>query len=62
MSLLCEETPNSVTLGMLKLTSGFLEEIREGQKVNLGLVEWIVLINKGKGGDFRVNENGVMRL
>lgn len=39
MSLVCEETPNSVKLGMLKLTSGIFKEIREGQKVDLGLVD-----------------------
>lgn len=27
ISLMCEETPNSVKLGMLRLTSGILEEI-----------------------------------
>lgn len=35
MSLVCEETPNSVKLGILKLTSGILEEIREGQRYDL---------------------------
>lgn len=39
MILVCEETSNSVMLGMLKLTSGILEEIREGRKVDLGLVD-----------------------
>lgn len=35
ISLVCEETPNSVKLGMLKLTSGILEEIIEGQKTDV---------------------------
>ncbi|XP_050908927.1 uncharacterized protein LOC127122669 [Lathyrus oleraceus] len=61
MSLVCEETPNSVKLGMLKLTSGILEEIRESQKSDLSLVDCLTLINQGNGGDFRVDENGVMR-
>lgn len=30
MSLVCEQTPNSVKLGMLNLTTGILEEIKEG--------------------------------
>lgn len=34
LSLLCKRTYNSVKLGMLRLTSGILEEIRECQKVN----------------------------
>ena len=35
LSLLCERTPNSVNSGMLKLTSGILEEIREGRNSDL---------------------------
>ncbi|XP_050895763.1 uncharacterized protein LOC127102436 [Lathyrus oleraceus] len=61
MSLVYEETPNSVKLGMMKLTSGILEEIRESQKSDLGLVDRLTLINQGSGGDFRVDENDVMR-
>lgn len=60
MSLVCEKTHNNVKLGMLKLTTGILEEIRKGQKVNLGLIDLLVLINQGKIGDFTINENGVM--
>ena len=61
MSLVCEETSYGVKLGMLKLTSGILDEIREGQKSNLGLVDRLPLINQGRGGDFRIDENGIMR-
>lgn len=61
MSLVCEETPNNVKLGMLKLTSGIHEEIIEGQKIDLGLIDRLELINQRKGGDFRIEENGVMR-
>ena len=50
-----------VKLGMLKLTSGILDEIREGQKSNLVLVDKLVFINQGRGGDFRIYENGIMR-
>lgn len=32
LSLACEMKPHNVMLGMLKLTSNVLEEIREGQK------------------------------
>lgn len=52
LSLVCKMTPNNVKLGMLKLTSGILEEIREGQKVNLELIDWLMLINQGKEVDF----------
>ena len=61
LSLVCEETSSCVKLGMLKLTSGILDEIREGQKSDLGLVDRLTLINQGQGGDFRIDENGTMR-
>ena len=44
-----ELTPNGVRLGMLKLTSNIFEEIKNGQKANLELVDRIVLANQGKG-------------
>ncbi|XP_050890689.1 uncharacterized protein LOC127096115 [Lathyrus oleraceus] len=61
MSLVCEETSFGVKLGMLKLTGGNLDEIREGQKSDLVLVDRLTFINQGKGGDFRIDENGIMR-
>lgn len=61
MSLVCEEILNSVKLGMLKLTSDILEEIKKGQKTNVRLVDLLMLINQNKGDDFRTDENGVMR-
>ena len=61
LSLVCETTSNSVKLGMLKLTSGILEEIRNGQESDVGLVDKLTLINQGLGGEFRIDENGVMR-
>ena len=61
LSLVCETTSDSVKLGMLKLTSGILEEIRTGQKSDVVLVDKLTLINQGQGGEFRIDENGVMR-
>ena len=61
MSLVCEETPDRVKLGMLKLTSGIIEEIQEGQKYDLKLVDQLTLINQGNGGEFKVDDNGVIR-
>ena len=61
MSLVCEETSYGVKLGMVKLTSGILNEIREGQKSDLSLVDRLTLFNQGRGGDFRIDENGIMR-
>lgn len=56
MSLVCEGTSNSVKLGMLKLTSGLLDEIREGQKSDVELVDRLNLINQGQGGEFQIDE------
>ena len=61
LSLVCESTHNSVKLGMLKLTSGILDEIREGQKSDMLLVDKLTLVNQGQGGEFRVDENGVLK-
>ena len=61
MSLVYEETSSGVKLGMLKLTSGILDEIREGQKSNLVLEDKLTLTNQGRGGNFWIDENGIMR-
>ena len=37
-----------------------MEEIKNGQKEDLELVDRVVLVNQGKGGDFRLDENGVL--
>jgi len=60
LSLGCELTPGSVKLGMLKLSSNILEEIKSGQKEDLELVDRVVLVNQGKGADFRLDQNGVL--
>ncbi|MCI03682.1 retrotransposon protein, partial [Trifolium medium] len=48
LSLVCEVTPKSVRLGMLKLTNLFLEKVKECQKADQRLMEKIVLIKEGK--------------
>ena len=60
LSLVSELTPDGVRLGMLKLTSNILEEIKNGQKEDLELIDRVVLVNQGKGGDFRLDEHGVL--
>jgi len=60
LSLICELTLESVKLGMLKLTSNILEEIKVGQKEDLELVDRVVSVNQGKGVDFRLDEHGVL--
>ena len=60
LSLGSELTPDGVRLEMSKLTSNILEEIKNGQKEDLELVDRVVLVNQGKGGDFRIDENDVL--
>lgn len=50
---------DSVKLGMLKLTSGFLNEIRESQMMDVALVNCLSLVNEYK--DSRVDENGILK-
>ncbi|MCI49935.1 hypothetical protein A2U01_0071179, partial [Trifolium medium] len=61
LSLVCEVTPRSVRLGMLKLTNPFLEEIKECQKRDQKLTEKLVPSSEGKENDFGVDEKGVIR-
>ena len=60
MSLLCEVTPSSVRLGMLKLTSGFLDDIRESQKLDMSLVNRLYSVGQNGDEDFRVDKNGML--
>ena len=60
LSLVSELTPEGVRLEMLKLTSNILEEIKNGQKEDSELMDRVVLVNQGKGGDFKLGENGVL--
>lgn len=48
-----------VELGMLKLTSGFLDEIRESQKLDVVLVDRMSSTNEDK--DFRVDKNEILK-
>jgi hypothetical protein len=47
---------------MLKVTNNVLEEIKEGQRTDPELVKQQELINQGRGVDFKVNEDGIMRI
>lgn len=49
---------DSVRLGMLKLTSGFIYEIRENQMLDVALVDCLSSVNEDK--DFRVDENVIL--
>ncbi|MCI65992.1 putative DNA/RNA polymerase superfamily protein, partial [Trifolium medium] len=43
LSLVCEITPKSVLLGMLKLMNPFLENVKECQKTDKKLMEKLAL-------------------
>lgn len=58
----CKVTMNNVRLHMLKLTSGFLYEIKESQKLDVALVDRLSSVNQGKDGDLRVDENVILKL
>jgi len=61
LSLVSELTPSGVKLGILKLTNNILEEIKNGQKEDLERVDCVVLVNQGKGVDFKLDENDVLK-
>ena len=61
MSLGCEVSADSVKFGMLKLSSGILEDILNGQKVDATLVDHITMVNQGNGGDFRIDDSGTLK-
>jgi len=44
------------------MTSGILEEIREGQKDDVELIDRLTLNYQGKGGEFRIDENSIMKI
>lgn len=46
---------------MMKLTSNVLKEIKEGKKLDLGLISCLALINHGKKVDFKVDKNEIMK-
>jgi len=60
LNLVSVLTPNFVKFEMLKLTSNILEEIKEGQKMDFKHMECLVLVNQGKGVDFRLDVNCVL--
>jgi hypothetical protein len=60
-SLVCEVTHDIVKLGMLKLTSQVLEEIKEGQKTDLELIDCLTLINDGQEVNFKIDENEITK-
>ena len=61
LSLVCELSPQSVKLGMLKIDSDFLNSIKEAQKVDVKFVDLMVGNNQTEDSDFKVDDHGVLR-
>ncbi|XP_073222428.1 uncharacterized protein [Cicer arietinum] len=61
LSLVCEVTPKSIKLGMLKVTSGLLEEIEKSQKLDLYLLDKLQSIDQGREPDFKIGVDGILR-
>ena len=61
LSLVCELSPQSVKLGMLKINSEFLNSIKEAQKADVKFVDLLVDSNQTEDGDFKVYDQGVLR-
>jgi len=61
LSLVCELSPQSVKLGMLKINSEFLNSIKEAQKVDVKFVDLMVGNNQTEDSDFKVDDQGVLR-
>ena len=61
LSLVCEWSPQSVKLGMLRIDSEFLKSIMEAQKEDVKFVDLLVASNQTEDSDFRVDDQGVLR-
>jgi len=61
LSLVCELSPQSVKLGMLKIDSEFLNSIKEAQKVDVKFVDLMIGNNQTEDSDFKVDDQGVLR-
>ena len=61
LSLVCEWSPQSVKLGMLKIDSDFLKSIKEAQKTDVKFVDLLVASNQTEDSDFKSDEHGVLR-
>lgn len=61
LSMVCELTPRSVMMGMLKVNNEILNEIRENQKLDVKMVDLLSSVNPNEESDFKVEEHGVLR-
>jgi len=61
LSLFCELSPQSVKLGMLKISSEFLNSIKDAQKEDVKFVDLMVGNNQTEDSDFKVDDQGMLR-
>jgi hypothetical protein len=61
LSLVCELSPQSVKLGMLKIDSDLMKSIKEAHKMDVKFVDLLVASNQIKDSDFKVDDQGVLR-
>ena len=61
LNLVCERTPQSVKLGMLKIDNDFLKSIKGVQKEDVKFVDLLVASNQTEDNDFKVDDQGVLR-
>ena len=59
LSMVCEMTPESVKLGMLKINNDFLDVIKENQKLDVKLVDLMPAGEDKPDNDFKVDNIGV---
>jgi len=60
LCLVCELSPQSSKLGMLKINSEFLNSIKEAQKVDVKFVDLMVVNNQTEDSDLKVDDQGVL--
>ncbi|XP_058762909.1 uncharacterized protein LOC131636300 [Vicia villosa] len=61
LSMVCETTPESVKLGMLKINNDFLDIIKENQRLDVKLVDMIPTREDNLDNDFKMDNVGVLR-
>ena len=61
LSMVCETTPESVRLGMLKINNDFLDVIKENQRLDVKLVDLMPTGEDNPDSDFKVDNIGVLR-
>src|ERR1044072_9061882 len=59
--LVCEVIPCSIMLGMLKINNDFVDNIKEAQKRDVKLVDFMVGTDRPENDDFKLDVQDVLR-